>query len=72
MQKIVIILEGGLVSNVYTNNDAEIMIADKDIEGLDPEDTFDLPGIGETYTTLESSEKDAEFIKEAFELYNNK
>lgn len=72
MQRIVIVLENGLVSNVFTTGDTEIMIADKDIEGLDPEDTFDIPGIGETYTTLETSEKDADLIKLAFELYNNK
>lgn len=72
MQKIIIVLEGGLVSNVFTTGDTEIMIADKDTEGLDCEDTFDIPGIGETYITLESSEKDADFIKTAFELYNNK
>ena len=43
MNKIVIEIEGGVVQNVLTDSETEIIIIDYDTDGSDPNDLVDIP-----------------------------
>ena len=69
MQKVVIVLKGGLVYDVLTEEPAEIMIADLDTEGIAPEDVTEIPGVGNSYVTIEPSVVSKEDVSKIFAAF---
>ena len=46
--KIVVVLDGGLVQDIYTDTPVEVVTLDFDVESADNDELLRVPGIGES------------------------
>jgi len=46
--KVVIVMDGGLIQNIVTSEDAEIMVIDYEKDDYEPEDMIDMPQVDGT------------------------
>lgn len=71
MTKVLVIVEGGVVRNILTDQEIDLMIIDYDVEDVDPEDLISVTGGdgGDAYLYRGvPPEVNPERVKELFEM----
>lgn len=65
MKRIVVVVEGGLVQNVLTDEPAEVVVVDHDTEGADQEE-LSVIGDDTAYVRRFDSEVNLPYVQAAF------